>query len=61
MEGSWYVKADASTQKKKAKTDEQYYYEWVEKYGEKGAKVIQQTVADNVADYEYLKQFAIKA
>ncbi|KAL1304565.1 hypothetical protein AAFC00_003541 [Neodothiora populina] len=46
--------------KKAEKSDEQLYAEWVEKYGDEGAKVIQQTVADNVADYEYMKQFAIK-
>ena len=36
------------------------YAEWVEKYGEEGAKVIKQTVDDNVADYEYMKKFAIR-
>lgn len=46
--------------KKAEKTDAQFYEEWVEKYGEEGAKVIQKTVDDNVADYEYMKQFAIK-
>lgn len=47
-------------QKKAEKTDEEYYAEWVEKYGEEGAKVIQKAVDDNVADYEHMKQFAIK-
>lgn len=47
-------------QKKAQKSDEQMYAEWAEKYGEEGAKLIQQTVKDNVADYEYLKQFAVK-
>lgn len=55
-----YVSSLQSLQKKAEKTDEQFYAEWVEKYGEEGAKVIKQTVADNVKDYEYLKQFAIK-
>lgn len=35
--------------------------EWKEKYGEEAAAMIAKTVEDNVADYEYLKQFAIKA
>lgn len=34
--------------------------EWRKKYGENAARVIRQTVDDNVADYEYLKSFAIK-
>ena len=33
--------------------------EWVEKYGKEAADMIQQTVADNVPTYEYLKSFAI--
>ncbi|KAL8715547.1 MAG: hypothetical protein Q9220_000883 [cf. Caloplaca sp. 1 TL-2023] len=47
--------------KKKAKTVEEENAEWIDKYGEKGAKVIRETVEANVKDYEYLKQFAIKA
>jgi hypothetical protein len=43
-----------------SKSDEQLFAEWSEKYGVEGAKVIRDTVAENVADYEYLKQFAIK-
>jgi hypothetical protein len=50
----------ARTHKKAPKSDEQHFAEWTEKYGEEGAKVIRDTVAANVADYEYLKQFAIK-
>jgi hypothetical protein len=34
--------------------------EWSEKYGEAAAKVMMKTVEDNVADYEYLKQYALK-
>ena len=52
--------ADCRKQKKAEKSDEQLYEEWVEKYGKEGADVIKQTVADNVADYEYMKKFAIK-
>ncbi|KAM0284385.1 hypothetical protein ACHAQH_001961 [Verticillium albo-atrum] len=45
---------------KKVLTRESEDREWNEKYGEKGAKVIRQTVEDNVADYEYLKKFALR-
>ncbi|KAG9900317.1 NAD(P)-binding protein, partial [Aureobasidium melanogenum] len=48
------------THKKAEKTDEQLFAEWTEKYGEEAAKIIQQTVADNIKDYEHMKQFAIK-
>jgi hypothetical protein len=47
-------------QKKTPKSDEEMFKEWMEKYGEEGAKVIRDTVAANVEHYEYLKQFAIK-
>ncbi|KAL8771023.1 MAG: hypothetical protein Q9209_003442 [Squamulea sp. 1 TL-2023] len=46
--------------KKKVKSVEDEDSEWVEKYGEKGAKVIRETVNANIEDYEYLKQFAIQ-
>lgn len=49
-----------TSQKKVPKPDDQLYAEWKETYGEKAANVIRDTVAANVADYEYLKQFAIK-
>ena len=53
--------ADHFSEKKKVpKPDDQLYAEWVEKFGEKGARVIRDTVAQNVEDYEYLKQFAIR-
>ncbi|KAK4631955.1 Pyrrolopyrazine biosynthesis cluster protein F [Fulvia fulva] len=42
------------------KSDEQLYQEWIEKYGQAAADVIKETVDDNVADYEYLKQYAIQ-
>ncbi|KAF2764308.1 hypothetical protein EJ03DRAFT_355907 [Teratosphaeria nubilosa] len=48
-------------QHKHSKSQEQMYSEWVEKYGQEAADMIQRTVDENVADYEYLKQFAIKA
>ena len=34
--------------------------EWAEKYGEDAARDIRETVDANIADYEYLKSFAIK-
>ncbi|KIW85046.1 hypothetical protein Z517_00434 [Fonsecaea pedrosoi CBS 271.37] len=48
------------THKKAPKTEEQWDAEWKEKYGEKAARVIRKTVDDNMADYLYLKQFALK-
>jgi hypothetical protein len=48
------------THKKVPKSDEELFKEWTEKYGEEGAKLIQETVKENVKHYEYLKQFAIK-
>ncbi|KAF2084056.1 hypothetical protein K490DRAFT_50058 [Saccharata proteae CBS 121410] len=48
------------THKKIPKPDDELFAEWVEKYGEESAKVIKATVDANVADYEYLKQFAMK-
>lgn len=59
--GNARMVADHCFEKKKVpKPDDQLYAEWVEKYGEKGANVIRDTVAKNVEDYEYLKQFAIR-
>ena len=45
---------------KKIKSRQEEDAEWLEKYGEKGAKVIRETVDANIEDYEYLKQFALK-
>nr|POF06848.1 branched-chain-amino-acid aminotransferase-like protein 1 [Quercus suber] len=42
------------------KSDEEMYADWVKKYGQEAADLIKQTVADNLADYEYLKQYAIR-
>jgi len=46
--------------KKTPKPDEELFQEWVEKFGEEAAEVIQKTVKRNEKHYEYLKQFAIK-
>ncbi|KAI7213290.1 hypothetical protein KC333_g6663 [Hortaea werneckii] len=43
------------------KSDEEFYNEWMEKYGKEGADIIKKTADDNLATYEYLKQYAIKA
>ncbi|KAM0303629.1 hypothetical protein HYE67_003707 [Fusarium culmorum] len=34
--------------------------EWTTKFGPEAQKVIRKTVEDNIADYEYLKQFALQ-
>lgn len=47
--------------KKAAKTEEEWDAEWKEKYGEQAAKVIRETVDRNMADYLYLKQYAVIA
>lgn len=51
----------ARTHKKAEHTEEELFAEWKEKYGEEKAHVIQDTVRKNLADYEYLKQYAIQA
>lgn len=45
--------------KKKTKSDQELDREWREKFGEKGATVIRESVNANIKDYEYLKQFAL--
>ncbi|PGH28227.1 hypothetical protein AJ80_00117 [Polytolypa hystricis UAMH7299] len=47
--------------KKKAKTEAEFDEEWREKYGEKGAKIIRSAVDRTMADYQYMKKFAMKA
>lgn len=47
--------------KKKTKTEHDWDSEWKEKYGAKAAKVIRETVDKNMADFKYMKQFALKA
>lgn len=55
------VRADMYDGKmKKTKSAEEEDKDWAERYGEKGAKIIRETVEANLKDYEYLKQFAIK-
>ncbi|KAF1952209.1 hypothetical protein CC80DRAFT_182333 [Byssothecium circinans] len=50
----------ARTHKKFPKSEEELVKEWTETFGEEAAKVINDTVKENVGHYEYLKQFAIK-
>lgn len=47
-------------QPRPVKTEEQYDQEWTAKYGADGAALIRKTVDANMADYLYLKQFAMK-
>jgi hypothetical protein len=54
--GSWLI---SPYKKKKLKTIESEDREWREKYGEEGARIIRECVNTNIADYEYLKSFAI--
>ncbi|KAL2871926.1 uncharacterized protein BJX67DRAFT_92565 [Aspergillus lucknowensis] len=42
------------------KTEAEFDAEWREKYGEEGAALIRKTVDANMADYLFLKQFAMK-
>ncbi|KAL6238922.1 hypothetical protein BDW75DRAFT_177040 [Aspergillus navahoensis] len=42
------------------KSEEQFDAEWREKYGEEAAALIRKTVDANMADYLFLKQFAMK-
>lgn len=50
----------ARTHSKSFKSEEEFDAEWREKFGEKGAKIIRETVDRNMADYHYMKQFALK-
>lgn len=51
----------ARTHEKADLSPDDYFRNWTEKYGVKAAHVIKDTVERNTKDYEYLKQFAIKA
>jgi hypothetical protein len=42
------------------KSEAEWDAEWRDKYGEKAAKVIRETVDKNMEDYLYMKQFATK-
>ncbi|KAJ5188037.1 hypothetical protein N7491_004361 [Penicillium cf. griseofulvum] len=46
--------------KRAVKTEEEFDAEWRKKYGEKQAALIRRTVDANMADYLYLKAFAVK-
>lgn len=52
--------ADPPQKNHKSKTDDDYYADWLQKYGREGAELIKRTVAENVEHYEYLRQFAIR-
>ena len=42
------------------KTEEEFDAEWRKKYGPEAAALIRKSVDENMADYLYLKQFAMK-
>lgn len=44
----------------KTPTEEEEDEEWRAKFGEEGQRIIRESVNASVADYEYLKSFAIK-
>ncbi|CEI68663.1 unnamed protein product [Fusarium venenatum] len=48
------------THHQKTLTVENEDKEWTAKFGPEAQKVIRKTVEDNIADYEYLKQFALQ-
>ncbi|EKJ76268.1 hypothetical protein NXS19_009141 [Fusarium pseudograminearum] len=48
------------THHQKTLTVESEDKEWTTKFGPEAQKVIRKTVEDNIADYEYLKQFALQ-
>ncbi|KAL7269239.1 hypothetical protein RUND412_008105 [Rhizina undulata] len=50
----------ARESKRKEKSEEEEFEEWVQKYGEEGARIISETVKENLADYEYLRGFKIQ-
>ncbi|KAH6850135.1 hypothetical protein B0I37DRAFT_106170 [Chaetomium sp. MPI-CAGE-AT-0009] len=50
----------ARVQPKKTPTEAEEDEEWRKKFGEEGQRVIRECVDANVADYEYLKSFAIR-
>lgn len=56
-----HCRANVVGKKKKVKSNQDEDAEWTEKFGAKGAKIIRETVDANIQDYEYLKQFALKA
>ncbi|KAL3419636.1 hypothetical protein PVAG01_08134 [Phlyctema vagabunda] len=54
------LKPRDAAHKKQLKSVEEENAEWVKKYGAEGQKIIRAAVDENVADYKYLKSFAIK-
>lgn len=52
--------ANMFSQKRSHKTEEEFDAEWTKKYGPEAAALIRKAVDENMADYLYLKQFAVK-
>ncbi|KAE8353334.1 P-loop containing nucleoside triphosphate hydrolase protein [Aspergillus coremiiformis] len=50
----------ARTHGRPVKTEEEFDAEWRKKYGPEAAALIRKSVDENMADYLYLKQFAMK-
>ncbi|KAE8389917.1 hypothetical protein BDV23DRAFT_156391 [Aspergillus alliaceus] len=50
----------ARTHKRPVKTEEEFDAEWCKKYGPEAAALIRKSVDECMADYLYLKQFAMK-
>ncbi|KAJ5491074.1 hypothetical protein N7539_002641 [Penicillium diatomitis] len=50
----------ARTHKKAPKTEDEFDAEWTKKYGPEAAALIRKAVDENMEDYLYLKQFAVK-
>ncbi|GLI79589.1 hypothetical protein PoHVEF18_007927 [Penicillium ochrochloron] len=50
----------ARTHKRARKTEEEFDAEWANKYGPEAAALIRKAVDENMEDYLYLKQFAVK-
>ncbi|KAG2414909.1 hypothetical protein HFD88_006097 [Aspergillus terreus] len=50
----------ARTHERPVKTEEEFDAEWRKKYGPEGAALIRRAVDQNMADYLYMKQFAMK-
>jgi hypothetical protein len=48
-------------QRERAKSEAEWDVEWKENYGEEAAKVIRETIDNNMEHYRYMKQFAVKA
>ncbi|KAE8145209.1 hypothetical protein BDV25DRAFT_133992 [Aspergillus avenaceus] len=51
---------EARKHKRPVKTEEEFDADWCKKYGPEAAALIRKSVDENMADYLYMKQFAMK-